>query len=412
MNVPGGGQRPAVSTPPGPSRLVLISVLGLAGFASTFSMRLADPLVPTLAAEFQVPVATVATLTTAFGLSYAAGQPVFGAVGDAFGKARTITVAALILAVVLVVSSLVAGFTGLFVARCAAGIAAGGLIPVAMAAIADRVPIAERQVAIARFIMFVTLGQMVGAMGSGLIADAFGWRVVFIMAALVALSGALAIFLVLKPRPNAVREPFSLARAVNGYGHVFANRRTLPLLALAVVEGALIFGLLPFSAAILHERTGVGATEAGIVIAGSGFGAILFGAFAPRLVRSLGPHRMPVLGGFSVAFALTMFALPLPWWTGIGIFVFHGLGFMLIHSTLQLQATELAPENRGSAIAVFAASLFVGQAIGPLVMALLPHSSANPTGLIVFAVAAILLGFAVPRVLPQVGAPPEAQRPR
>jgi|GEM_PF-2290591 len=44
-----------------------------------------------------------------------------------------------------------------------------------------------------------------------------------------------------------------------------------------------------------------------------------------------------------------------------------GLGFYMMHSTLQTQATELAPEARGTAVSLFAFSLFIGQGIGAAV---------------------------------------------
>ena len=51
---------------PGENLGALIPVLGLCGFASTFTMRLIDPLVPTLASEFGQSVHQIAFLVTAF----------------------------------------------------------------------------------------------------------------------------------------------------------------------------------------------------------------------------------------------------------------------------------------------------------------------------------------------------------
>lgn len=382
----------------------LLGILGLCGFSSTFAMRLIDPLVPTLAGVFMTPVATIATLVTAYGLAYALGQPLIGALGDALGKVRTIAVAGLCLSVLLLVSSVVATFDQLFLLRCLSGVAGGGLIPVAMAALADRVPYASRQVVLARFIMFVTLGQMAGAAGAGAIGAAFGWRAPFVAASIVALAGALLVLVVLKPRPSAQRSVSLLGGALTGYRQVFANPATLPTLLLAVIEGALLFGLIPFVAAILAERAGVGPAEAGLVIAGGGLGAMLYGGLVGRLVARFGQSQLPLAGGFVAAAAFLLFAIPLPWWTGPLIFILQGFGFMLMHNALQLRATELAPEARSSSVAVFAASLFSGQALGPLAMGLLPHTSERPYGLIVFAVGLILLGIAIARVV--------AQRPR
>ncbi len=371
----------------------------MAGFASTLSMRMVEPLVPLLSLEFGAPVAAIATLSTAFGLSYAVGQPVMGALGDAVSKARVIALAAAVLTLVLLASSFVTDFASMFAMRCLAGMAAGGLIPVAMAAIADRIPIEERQVAVARFIIMVTLGQMVGSLLSGVVADLYGWPTAFRLASLVALAAASAVFLVLKPRPQAERPKPSLAKAAAGYRTVFRNPLTIPLLGLVMAEGTIVYGLLPFLAALLQERSGVGATEAGLVIACGGLGAILFGLLAGRLVPWMGQGGLATTGGVLVGLSLALFALPLPWWTGMPINLLSGLGFMMMHSPLQLQATELSPQHRGSSIALFAACMFLGQALGPVLMAVLPHSNANTAGLLVFAAGSVALGVLIPRLL-------------
>ncbi len=38
-----------------------------------------------------------------------------------------------------------------------------------------------------------------------------------------------------------------------------------------------------------------------------------------------------------------------------------GLGFYMLHNTLQTNATQMSPEARGTAVSVFSASLYLGQ---------------------------------------------------
>ena len=45
-----------------------------------------------------------------------------------------------------------------------------------------------------------------------------------------------------------------------------------------------------------------------------------------------------------------------------------GLGFYMLHNTLQTQATQMAPHARGSAVTLFACLLFLGQSLGVLVV--------------------------------------------
>jgi predicted MFS family arabinose efflux permease len=378
----------------------LILVLGACGFASTFTMRLVDPVVPTLAAEFGRTIADVALIATGFSISYAIGQPFLGPIADAVGKARTILVCLAAMTAMLFAAALAASYEALFALRMAMGVFSGGIIPVAMAAIGDRAPLEGRQVALGRFLTIMIVGQTAGATASGFIADVFGWRAVMVAAGLLAASAAILVALILKPRPNAKREPLSVAGALKRYRLVFANPRSAILYAVVVTEGALIFGIMPFVAAILAERAGVGATEAGIVVGGAGVGGLIYGFTVSRWVRWLGPARMVLTGGLVMAAAIALFALPfLPWWTAIGCFLAQGLGFFLMHGTYQAQATELAPEARGSAVALFACALFCGHALGPVIMGALKTGLGATPALLFMAAGIALLGMAAPRLL-------------
>jgi predicted MFS family arabinose efflux permease len=52
------------------------------------------------------------------------------------------------------------------------------------------------------------------------------------------------------------------------------------------------------------------------------------------------------------------------WPLSVPFFVLIGLGFYMLHNTLQTRATEMAPRVRGSAVSFFAFCLFLGQASG------------------------------------------------
>ncbi|MFN3673234.1 MAG: MFS transporter, partial [Bosea sp. (in: a-proteobacteria)] len=174
------------AAPPDPARpdtsqlRLLILVLGACGFASTFTMRIVDPLVPTLAEAYGRTIVEVAAMATGFSFSYAIGQPFLGPIADSVGKLRTISVCLGLLALLSVLAAFSRSFEMLTLVRAATGIAAGGVIPIAMAAIGDRAPMAERQIMLGRFLVLMIVGQMAGAACSGLIAEYVGWRGVFI----------------------------------------------------------------------------------------------------------------------------------------------------------------------------------------------------------------------------------------
>lgn len=388
---------------PGTDLGALIPVLGLCGFASTFTMRLIDPLVPTLSLEFGQSVHQIAFLVTAFSGCYALGQPFLGPIADSVGKLRSISTCLAALCVLSTLAAFATNYWALLALRAAGGVMAGGIIPAAMAAIGDRAPMAERQIMLGRFLVIMIIGQMAGATFSGLVADHIGWRAVLGIAGALAGGGALLVRLVLKPRPDAARPPVSVAGAIASYKAVFANPRSKLLYLLVLLEGALIFGLPPFVAAILRERSGVGPSEAGLAIGAMGLGGLVYGILTRVLVERIGPRQMMRFGGLAMAAAYFAFALPAPWWSAVGIFLLMGFGFFLLHGTFQAQATELAPTARGSAMALFACFFFMGHATGPLAMGALLNLVGTQQALVVFGIGIGVLGVLTPRLLPPLG---------
>ena len=41
-----------------------------------------------------------------------------------------------------------------------------------------------------------------------------------------------------------------------------------------------------------------------------------------------------------------------------------GLGYYMLHNTLQTNATQMAPQARGTAVAIFSSALYLGQTLG------------------------------------------------
>src|SRR5690606_12111622 len=71
-------------------------------------------------------------------------------------------------------------------------------------------------------------------------------------------------------------------------------------------------------------------------------------------------------GGVAAASGFSFIALQPVWPLQFIGFALVGLGFFMVHNVLQVQATELAPKARGSAIALHAFFFFLGQAAGPV----------------------------------------------
>ncbi len=340
-------------------------LIGLACFASNVSARAADPMLPLIADQFAVTLQQAAWLTTAYGISFALSQPFLGPMADAFGKSLIIKVCLALLAASFMICAVAPGFTSLLVARGVSGVVAGGIFPIAMALVGDRVVYGKRQVALSRLLIAAITGQMIGAALSGAIASYAGWRSVFALTALFSGGIAAASFLRLHGEGEP-RRCFSLAAIAADYGFLMTSRRAIVVYGTVVCEGMFMFGVFPFVAPTLLSRGQGGALTAGLCIGAYALGAVIYGLSAKLAVARLGPWRMMAAGGVLIGVCYGVIAAPVPWPAMAALFAFSGFGFYLLHNTMQTESTELAPQARGAAVALLAASLYIGQGLGPI----------------------------------------------
>lgn len=349
---------------------MLLLILGLCGFSSALAARSFDPLVTSIARDFAAPVASVALLSSAFTLPYALSQPFLGPLGDSFGKAAVLKLCLWLLAVCLIGGALAPALGPLFASRVGAGIAAGGIIPLALAMIGDRFPLEERQVAIGRFLAAALLGQLAGATAAGGLAGTLGWRGAIAVTVGATLAAAFVASRTLHVRPDAARGRFRVLDAVARYRLVLQNPRAVVCYGTVFAEGIAIYGVVPFVGALLEARRAGGPAEAGFVIAGLGLGGIAFSLLVAPVMRLFGGFGMMRWGGAFAAAGLAGLVPVAPWPVDAAAFAVLGFGFFMLHSSLQTRASELAPAARGSAIALHAFFFFLGQALGPALFAL------------------------------------------
>jgi predicted MFS family arabinose efflux permease len=103
------------------------------------------------------------------------------------------------------------------------------------------------------------------------------------------------------------------------------------------------------------------------MLSGFGLGGLIYSRCVKWLVQRLGEIGLIGVGGGLMCIGFLAIALFQNWVLFIPLSMLMGLGFYMMHSTLQTQATELAPEARGTAVALFAFNLFIGQGIGAAV---------------------------------------------
>ncbi|GAB4352828.1 MAG: MFS transporter [Immundisolibacter sp.] len=345
--------------------LLAIVYLALAAGVSAMGMRVNDALLPQLSQLFGVPLSATAQVVSLYALAYGATQVLWGPVGDRFGKYRVVGIAVIGCALASAACALAEDFTQLRAMRVLAGALAAAIIPLAMAWIGDVVPYERRQPVLARFLIGQITGLAAGVWLGGVAADHFSWRMPYYT--LTVLYGLAGVHLWLGARrlpraPAPTAAPLSGMAA--GFGQVLRQGWARRLLATVFLEGACLFGPLAFVAAHLHTRLGVSLTVAGSLLMMYGAGGLMYALAARRLVARLGEVGLARAGAACLCLGLGALAGAPMWLFGLLGSLLSGLGFYMLHNTLQVNATQMAPQARGAAVSIFAACFFLGQAAG------------------------------------------------
>ncbi|MDC7786959.1 MFS transporter [Rhodoplanes sp. TEM] len=365
-------------------------MLSFAAFASQAQVRAADSVLPQIAADFAVTVGAASVVVSSYLLVHGSMQLVVGPLGDRVGKYRMITAAAALASLLVLACALATTLAGLTLVRLACGLTAACIIPLGMAYIGDTVPYERRQQVLGRYLSGQVMGQLFGQAAGGIVGDALGWRAVFLVLGGIFMLAALALATELRRNPLTRGQGGGgpAIGMIEGYRIVLRNRWARTLMLIVFVEGALMFGALAYVGADLHGRFGLSFTMVGVVIGTFGLGGLIYAASVKVLVGRLGQTGLAIAGGATLGVAYATLALAPSWWFApIGV-TLTGLGFYMLHNTLQTNATQMSPEARGTGVALFSASLFLGQPLGVALFAPVIDGWGAPP---VFLAAAVLL---------------------
>lgn len=300
-------------------------------------------------------------------------------------------------------------FTHLVLARIGVGVGEAGCTPPALSLIADTVPKEQRASAVSVYMLGAPVGSLLGLALGGLIADAFGWRMAFVIVGLPGLVlAAIAALTLREPRRGrpvvsraddgvpSFREAMAELRGKRTYWRVvggvtiksFASYGALAFTGsfffrnfpAELAEYSAMFGLK--SAGFLGLALGV--TSGVMAMIGTLLGGRLADHFAKKDARAYA--MIPAIGAlaglpFSLA-ALNSDSLLL----AFAFLLAPGLlGSMWLGPAYGVVQSLVRPETRATATAVllFVANL-IGLGLGPLVVGILSdvlisqgHSEAN-----------------------------------
>jgi predicted MFS family arabinose efflux permease len=221
----------------------------------------------------------------------------------------------------------------------------------------------------------------------GSIAALLSWRAVFPLLGGLALLATLGVFIF--GRSERLRP--AVAGERHSYGEVLRAPGMRPLLALVATEGLLFMGGFSYLSGLMEARFGLGALAIGFVLSLMGVAQLSAARLLPRILRRLSERRLLGAGGAALGTAYLLSAVAGHWaWVALACALL-GAGFILCHTTLQTRATEAFPRGRGTAVALFAFSLFLGSGIGTVLLGVLLE--AVGFGVLFLLVGVLLLAF-------------------
>ncbi|MFJ2744432.1 MFS transporter [Streptomyces sp. NPDC087440] len=345
---------PTPAAPPLPA--ASLRLLRAAGFVSNFDRFCITPMLLLIGAQLGVQLATVMLAASGYFLAYGLMQPVWGLASDRFGRVRVMRISLAGAAVAALCSVLAPGATVLIAARIAAGAFFAASIAASITYVGDTVPAAVRQRPLSELMTAFALGTAVATVVAGALAHYVSWRLVF------ALPGVIALYLVVALRrlpeppraaPGALLAPFKV---------VLSSRWQWYVMAVAMLEGAVLLGFLTYIAPALEAR-GASATLAGAVSALYGVGSMAASQLVKRLVGRWSAAGLIVAGGVQMAVAFGFAAVSLSVPSLVVCALLLGGGWSFMHSTIQSWATTLSPAARATGVAMFGVALYVGSAL-------------------------------------------------
>ncbi len=435
--------------------LPAFAVLVLAMLPAVLDQTVLATALPTIAADLG-SIGDVSYLVTAYVLASTATTPLWGKLGDRHGRRALLTGAMTLFLAASAACGIAQTLGQLIAARAVQGVAAGGLMALAMAGVGDLVSPRERARWQGRIVAVFAGATVVGPLLGGLLVEHASWRWVFYVNLPVGILAILGIGRYLPAgtsegtgRPLDVLGAGLLALAsaagmlvlsLGGQALDWGSGMLLGLAALAValtaaflrrerrapdplvplamlahptvrvaaaglfLVTAALFAVVVFIPVLLQVSAGMTPTEAGLLLATMTAGLTAATTVAGRRVARTGRlRRLPVIGAGLMSAALTVLAIDarsasLP--VVIGALLVFGAGFGLT-SQLLVVAVQNAVERTRIGVATATAGFFraLGGASGAAVLGAVFAAAGRPVAdsvqLVFIGGAALAAGAAV-----------------
>jgi MFS family permease len=298
-----------------------------------------------------------------------------GASTDVLGVRRMVQVAAVVHALSAVLIGAASSVSLIILGAAIAGMAVNIMVIAAQTSVAHLGRPAQRDRNYGLFAFWMSVGQLLGPLASGFIADAFSIPIAFFACALLAGSPFLWAFRIVRPAGQPEPdEPLRLLRAYDAYRAAWALTRRRDLRFILIIAFLIIFGwsikasFLP----LYLQSVGMPKAQIGLIFSLMGVGSMLVRPFLGALADRFG--RSPVLLGAVLLGASVIAAIPLlrDFLPLAAVAVAGGLAWGITQPlTISLMAGSVTLRERGLALSLRITSNRLGEVASPLLFGVL-----------------------------------------
>lgn len=372
----------------------LLSLLAAATFLIFFQAYMVAPLIPRLAAVFDVSTETAGFIVPAYLIPYGIATLFYGLLSDRIGR-RTIMFASFAAFVVLTgITGFVRSANEMMILRILTGLGASGVVPLALALVGDLYPFRERGRPLGWLFGAMAGGMAVGSTVGVILEPFISWRGLFFG------TSALGVIVLLALLPfksliggaantgNGIKP--SLGAILSGYKSLLSSARGARTYLYVFINAVFHSGIFTWLGFYFAKRYGLGEIGIGLALLGYGIPGLLLGPVIGRLADRFGRNRLIPIGLLIAGASAAALALDLPLIAAALLVTLLSLGYDLTQPLLAGIVTDLG-QQRGQAMGLNVFILFVGFGIGSLVFSTALGFGIN-AALVAFGALALLAG--------------------
>ncbi|MES2685039.1 MAG: MFS transporter [Pseudomonadota bacterium] len=353
-------------------------VLFLINFLNFFDRFLPGVVLEPIRKEFGLSDTLSGALGTAFILIYAVAGIPLGRLADRMKRTHILGAGVAAWSVATAASGMVSNFTGLLFARLAVGVGEATCAPAGNSMIGDLYPSHRRARALGLFMLGLPLGSLACFALGGWIAQTYGWRAAFFIAAAPGIVVAVLAWRLTEPARGQHDKAASTPVAGNAFKQILSIETVWWIIASGAAINFAAYSLNSFLPALLVRLHGLNLAQAGVVaslvLGATGLVGLTLGGIAADRLHQKFPRGRLLLGAIAL-----LISAPLLWLglnqaagavTALALFVGAGwLLYFLYYVTVYPALQDVVDARlRATAMAVYFFFQYVlGGAVGSLV---------------------------------------------